>query len=130
MDHTKILEGSSVHDQEGEGEEDEETTHNVKAKVYSLKKEEGAWKELGLGVLKVKKHKGTGARRLLLRNSSTGKIMINFRIHVGMKPSVTKQVVSLMGHDDRGSGVPYRLRVKTEQAAQELKDVLDREVSP
>lgn len=43
-----------------------------------------------------------------------------------MKPSVTKQVVSLMGHDDKGNGVPYRLRVKTEQAAQELKDVLDK----
>lgn len=42
-----------------------------------------------------------------------------------MKPSVTKQVVSLMGHDDKGSGVPYRLRVKTEQAAHELKNALD-----
>ncbi|KAF9646565.1 hypothetical protein BDM02DRAFT_3118388 [Thelephora ganbajun] len=129
VDHTKILEGGSVHDQEGEGEEDEETIHSVKAKVYSLNKEEGAWKELGLGVLKVKRHKEAGARRLLLRNSSTGKITINFRIHAAMKPSVTKQVVSLMGHDDKGNGVPYRLRVKTEQAAQELKDVLDKEMS-
>jgi len=118
-----------VHDQEGEGEEDEETTHSVKTKVYCLKKEEGIWKELGLGVLKVKKHKETGARRLLLRNSSTGKIVINFRIHAAMKPSVTKQVVSLMGHDDKGNGAPYRLRVKTEQAAQELKDVLEKEMS-
>jgi len=114
-----------VHDQEGEGEEDEETTYSVKTKVYSLNKEEGAWKELGVGLLKVKKHKETGARRLLLRNSSTGKITVNFRIHTAMKPSVTKQVVSLMGHDDRGNGVPYRLRVKTEQTAHELKDVLD-----
>jgi len=147
VDHAKILESGSVHDQEGEGEEDEETTHSVKTKVYSLNKEEGAWKELGLGLLKVKKHKKTGTRRLLLRNSSTGKITIvghfhrlhlhlpmkthirlqNFRIHAAMKPSVTKQVVSLMGHDDKGNGVPYRLRVKTEQAAQELKDVLDKE---
>lgn len=76
VDHAKILEGGSVHDQEGEGEEDEETTHSVKTKVYSLNKEEGAWKELGVGLLKVKKHKETGARRLLLRNSSTGKIIV------------------------------------------------------
>lgn len=76
VDHAKILEGGSVHDQEGEGEEDEETTHSVKTKVYSLNREEGAWKELGVGLLKVKKHKGTGARRLLLRNSSTGKITV------------------------------------------------------
>ena len=46
-----------------------------------------------------------------------------------MKPSITKQVVSLMGHDDMGAGVPYRLRVKTEQAAKELKDALDKETS-
>jgi hypothetical protein len=44
-----------------------------------------------------------------------------------MKSSVVKQVVSLMGHDDKGNGVPFRLRVKTEQAAQELKEVLDKE---
>lgn len=75
-DRAKILEGGSVHDQEGEGEEDEETTHSVKTKVYSLNKEEGTWKELGVGLLKIKKHKETGARRLLLRNSSTGKITI------------------------------------------------------
>jgi hypothetical protein len=46
-----------------------------------------------------------------------------------MKPSVAKQIVSLMGHDDKGNGVPFRLRVKTEQAAQELKDALDKETS-
>lgn len=81
VDHTKILEGGSVHDQEGEGEEDEETAHSVKTKVYSLNKEEGAWKELGLGVLKVKKHKETEVRRLLMRNSSTGKITIVSEFH-------------------------------------------------
>jgi hypothetical protein len=32
-----------------------------------------------------------------------------------------------MGHDDKGNGVPFRLRVKTEQAAQQLKDALDKE---
>ena len=92
VDHAKILESGSVHDQEGEGEEDEETTHSVKTKVYFLNKEEGAWKELGLGLLKVKKHKETGARRLLLRNSSTGKITIvshfhRLHLHLCMKDS-------------------------------------------
>lgn len=136
-----------MHDQEGEGEEDEEVIHSVKTKVYSLNKEESVWKDLGLGVLKLKKHKETEARRLLLRNSSTGKVIIvcqrhqihfhthversrllqNFRPYPGMKVSVTKQVVSLVGHDDKCNGVPLRLRVKTEQSAQELKDVLDKE---
>lgn len=134
-----------MHDQEGEGEEDEEIIHSVKAKVYTLNKEEGSWKDLGLGMLKVKRHKETGARRLLLRNSSTGKVAIvsqfrrlrlyphvghsclfqNFRLYSGMNPTVAKQVVSFMGHDDKGKGLPFRLRVKTEPAAQELKDVLE-----
>jgi nucleoporin NUP2 len=45
-----------------------------------------------------------------------------------MKPSVSKQIVSFMGHDEQGTPVPFRLRVKTEAAANELKDALDLEV--
>jgi nucleoporin NUP2 len=42
------------HDEEGEGEENEETTHTTKSKVYKLVKdssEDGkpGWKELGVG---------------------------------------------------------------------------------
>ena len=54
-----------------------------------------------------------------------------------MKPSVARQVVSLMGRDDKpGNGVPGRLRIagqtssfKTEQAVQQLKDTPDKEMS-
>jgi nucleoporin NUP2 len=70
------------HDLEGEGEEDEETAHSVKAKVYRMSKktEEGIeksyWADLGTGVLRLKKHKESPARRMLMRNSNTGKILI------------------------------------------------------
>jgi len=130
VDHAKILSPVSVHDQEGEGEEEEETIHNVKTKVYKMNKAEGVveWTDMGIGFLRMKKHKETGSRRLLLRNSSTGKLVINFNLHTGMKPTSNKQTVSFMGHDDQGSAVPFRLRVKTESAAQELKDMLDREI--
>lgn len=60
-------------------------------------------------------------------HAERSRLLQNFRLYAGMRPSVTKQVVSLMGHDDKGNGVPFRLRVKTEQTAQELKDVLDKE---
>jgi nucleoporin NUP2 len=44
---------SSQHDEEGEGEESEETLHATKVKVFRLKpKEEGAaqgWADLGVG---------------------------------------------------------------------------------
>jgi len=130
VEHAKILSPVSVHDQEGEGEEGEETRHSVKSKVYKLNKAEGGagWTDMGTGILRVKKHNETDRRRLLLRNSSTGKLVINFNIHAGMKPSSNKQTVSFMGHDDHGSAIPFRLRVKTESAAQELKNVLDREI--
>lgn len=51
VDHAKILSPTSVHDQEGEGEEDEDTTHSVKAKVYKLTKLDGAatWSDMGIG---------------------------------------------------------------------------------
>jgi nucleoporin NUP2 len=95
VDHAKILSPVSVHDREGEGEEDEDTTHSVKCKVYKLNKEEGGagWSDMGIGerstclpsetaiefhqgILRVKQHKDTGSRRILLRNSSTGKLVI------------------------------------------------------
>ncbi len=51
-----------------------------------------------------------------------------------MNPTVTKTVVSLMGHDNseaaaqKGAVVPLKLRLKTEQQATELKSALDREL--
>lgn len=51
----------------------------------------------------------------------------NFNIYKAMDPSVAKNVVSFMGHDD-GTSVPYKIRVKTEAMAGELKAALDREI--
>ncbi|TCD67857.1 hypothetical protein EIP91_011854 [Steccherinum ochraceum] len=128
---------TSVHDQDGEGEQDETSEHQVRSKVYKMsKKDDGsqAWTDLGVGLLKVKKHSSTGTRRLLLRNSSTGKIVINFNIYTGMTPSVAKNTVSFVGHDNTeqaavpGSATPFKLRVKTEGEAHELKDALDRAI--
>jgi nucleoporin NUP2 len=72
------LNTDNKHDQEGAGEEDEETVHSVKLKSYVLREEEDKknWVEMGYGVLRLKKHKDTGARRVLLRSSSTGQILI------------------------------------------------------
>lgn len=88
---------SHNHDEEGEGEEDEETTHVVRCKVYRLSKSEdkSEWKDLGVGssfpswpklalmykplptgMFRLKKHKETHVRRVLMRNSNTGRILI------------------------------------------------------
>ena len=97
-DEPPPLFAGSVHDKEGEGEEEEETTHEIRSKVYKMMKDDegkSRWAEQGVGaylcscaegslvlmswlagVLRVKKHKENDSRRVLLRNSSTGKVVI------------------------------------------------------
>ncbi|KAG1746296.1 hypothetical protein EDD22DRAFT_958381 [Suillus occidentalis] len=129
QDDARLL-PTSNHDGEGEGEEDEETTHTVKAKVFKLLKtsDKPEWKELGIGMFRLKKHKETGARRALMRNSATGRIIINFRLFVSLTPTLMKTMVSFVGHDE-GAPASFRIRVKTPEQAQELKNALDREVA-
>jgi nucleoporin NUP2 len=47
-----VLGGPNPHDVEGEGEEDEETTHEIKAKAFKLKTDKDGktlWAEMGVG---------------------------------------------------------------------------------
>ncbi|KZT29024.1 hypothetical protein NEOLEDRAFT_1175356 [Neolentinus lepideus HHB14362 ss-1] len=122
---------NSIHDLEGQGEEDEETTHSVKSKVYRFTKnpddEKGKWVDMGVGVLKLKKHKETDARRMLLRNTSTGRVIINFKIYAGLTPKVNSKLVSFTGHEE-GQAVNYQLRVKTTEDAEQLNQALNREI--
>ncbi|KAF8650383.1 hypothetical protein AX16_005192 [Volvariella volvacea WC 439] len=123
--------GHSPHDEEGEGEEDEITVHSVKVKAYRWRKEEeggAGWAELGAGQLRLKKHRESEKRRLLLRNSASGKININFNIYEGFKASVTKKAVTFTGHD-AGVSRTYSVRAATEAQAQELKDAINREAA-
>ncbi|KAG5638453.1 hypothetical protein H0H81_012518 [Sphagnurus paluster] len=125
------LNTKSPHDEEGEGEEQEETVHAVKLKAFRLSKGESgsSWLELGYGVLRLKKHKETEARRLLLRNSSTGKININFNIYSGLKPTQSKKALTFIGHDEAGASHTYSVRLQNEEHATSLKEAIDREIA-
>lgn len=50
-DEAAKLMPTRTHDEEGEGEEGEETTHAVKAKVYKMlkTKDESKWGDMGIG---------------------------------------------------------------------------------
>jgi nucleoporin NUP2 len=123
---------TKTHDEEGEGEEDEETTHTTKSKVYKLhKKDDGGqeWKDLGVGMLRLKTHTTTGSRRVLLRNSSTGKVTINFNIYSGLNPSLATKFITFVGHDEDGVSATYKLRTQSDQHAADLKIALDREIA-
>ncbi|KAF8236616.1 hypothetical protein L208DRAFT_1390760 [Tricholoma matsutake] len=124
--------GNNPHDEEGEGEEQEDTVYSIKLRAFRLKKAEEpggpGWVELGYGVLRLKKHKETEARRMLLRNSSTGKININFNLYSGLKPSQTKKAVTFVGHDD-GVSQTYSVRLQSEEQAAKLKEALEKEIA-
>lgn len=122
----------TAHDVEGEGEEEEETIHSVRLKAHRMRKadEKGgqAWVELGVGYLRLKRHKETDARRMLLRNSSTGKININFKLYPGFKVTQTKKSLTFIGHDS-GVAQTYNVRLPNEDQIRELKAAIEREVA-
>ena len=94
-------------------------------------------------MLRLKQHKENGTRRMLLRNSGTGKLTIvsgltlspqyilnapqNFNIYPGMNTTASGKVVTFVGHEE-GTSTTYRLRVKSEEQANELKRAVDREI--
>ena len=54
-------------------------------------------------------------------------VLQNFLIHSGMNAAVADKTVSFMGHEE-GVSTPYRIRMKTNEQAKELKAALDREI--
>ncbi|KAJ7268695.1 hypothetical protein B0H12DRAFT_1229597 [Mycena haematopus] len=117
-------------DAEGEGEEDEETLQQAKVKAFRLRKNEGegGWLDIGTGFTRLKKHKETSARRLLLRNSA-GKIQINFSLYSGLKASQSKKSLTFVGHDAAGESQTYSLRFRSEDAAKEFQAAMEKEIA-
>ncbi|THH16192.1 hypothetical protein EW146_g4407 [Bondarzewia mesenterica] len=123
-------EGSeNPYDKEGPGEEDEETIHTVKAVVYMMPTSGGAWKGLGTGMTRLKKHKTTDARRIIHRTSAKGKVTMNFSLYPGMTPKSAKNTVTFVGVDDDKKPTRYRLRLSTDVAAADLQNALEREIA-
>jgi nucleoporin NUP2 len=52
----------------------------------------------------------------------------NFIIYPGLSPTSTSHFVSFVGHED-GSSTAFKLRLKTEADAGELKAAMDREIA-
>jgi nucleoporin NUP2 len=61
-----------------EGEEEETTLHSIKAKISKLAVEggKGEWKPMGLGWLKLKRHDESGTQRILLRDSTSRRVIL------------------------------------------------------
>lgn len=108
----------------GEGEEEESSLHEVRCKIWNLS--DGKWNDLGIGSLKIKKHKTTSKQRVLVRNEGNGKVTVNFNIMSTFKPTQDKNVVTFLGFDQSGKPTNYRCKIKTEGDAKDLKEALEK----
>ncbi|KAG8976958.1 hypothetical protein FRB90_008978, partial [Tulasnella sp. 427] len=72
------------------GEEDEETRHQTRGRLFQLS-EDGAWKERGIGTLKinVKRHAGTRAR-LIMRADAVHRVILNAPLFHGMSVTLAQ----------------------------------------
>ncbi len=126
----------------GPGEEDELVVHEVRAKALKLvtskegsdsesntsKDKKSPWKTMGVGPVRVLKHKTTGAVRLLLRAEPRGHIALNKALlpNFNYKPEPGGKYVKLTTSSDTGAGLEtWMLQVKTKEAAQVLAEVLE-----
>ncbi|XP_042004181.1 ran-binding protein 1 homolog c-like [Salvia splendens] len=69
------------------GEENEDVLLDLKAKLYRFDKEANQWKERGVGMVKLLKHKETSKIRLVMRQNKTLKICANHLV----QPTMTVQ---------------------------------------
>ncbi|KAG8797331.1 hypothetical protein FRC16_009013 [Serendipita sp. 398] len=125
---TGLALGEDKFDQPGPGEENEESLFNVRGKV--MKFSGSAWADLGIGQIRVYKHKETGAKRIFARNSKSGRILLNFAPFAKMEPKIDEQKANFMrmtGMDD-GRLVKILIKLKEAKEAAELVAALQKEV--
>ena len=116
-------EGGNPFSKPGEGEENENTLHEVRCSVIKL--EDGQWHKSGTGTIAVKEDRETGKHRLLARNEVNSNVMVNFRITPQLEVSVEKTFLIFVGFDG-SKPQPYRVRTKTKEQAEELKRAIDK----
>ncbi|KAJ7781907.1 hypothetical protein DFH07DRAFT_791951 [Mycena maculata] len=103
------------------GEEEEETLHQVRGKLYSLV-DGTQWKERGTGTLKlnVRRSDGGGAR-LVMRKEAVYTVLLNVTLFHGMRCALAQDPRYLrLSVLEGGVATHYNLRVGSAKAAQEL----------
>ncbi|KAJ7019790.1 hypothetical protein C8F04DRAFT_1146674 [Mycena alexandri] len=108
------------------GEEDEETLHQVRGKLYSLV-DGTQWKERGTGTLKlnVRRSDGGGAR-LVMRKEAVYTVLLNVTLFHGMRCTLAQDPRYLrLSVLEGGVATHYNLRVGSAKAAQELMNEIN-----
>ena len=101
------------------GEEDEEALFSHRAKLYRFDTDKKAWKERGLGDMKILEHKKTGKARILMRREQVLKLCCNHYITSDMSLTVLKgdNQLAWFTHCDFAEGV-----AKAEKLAVKFKE--------
>ncbi|KAI6041235.1 hypothetical protein EDC04DRAFT_1302002 [Pisolithus marmoratus] len=113
------------------GEEEEETIHQVRGKLYVLCPQ-NQWKERGTGQLRlnVRRADGGGAR-LVMRKEAVYTVILNVTLFPGMKCFIAQDPRYLrFSAIDGGTTVHYNLRVSNAKIAQELLEEIDANIPP
>ncbi|KAJ7067825.1 hypothetical protein C8F01DRAFT_577251 [Mycena amicta] len=112
------------------GEEDEETVHQVRGKLFVLL--DGQWKERGTGMLKinVRRSDGGGAR-LVMRKEAVYAVLLNVTLFHGMQCVIAQDPRYLrLSFLEAGQATHYNLRVGSAKAAQDLLNEINANVPP
>lgn len=80
-DAASNAENGNVEKVEPEENAEEETLHEVRAKL--VRSEAGQWKKYGAGILRLYRHRKTGKGRMVIRNQ-IGKVQFNVGVSRGM----------------------------------------------
>ena len=106
---------------QGQGEEGETTSHEVRAKIWRL--DGGQWQDMGVCILRIKTSKETSKSRVLARNAVNGNVVLNFALYQGLRVTCEKSVLLFLGFVD-AKPCNLRCKVKTNEAAESLKEAL------
>ncbi|KAG6879944.1 hypothetical protein C0992_009302 [Termitomyces sp. T32_za158] len=113
------------------GEEDEQTIHQVRGKLFSLV-DGNQWKERGTGLLKlnVKRSDGSGAR-LVMRKEAVYALLLNVTLFPGMRCSLAQDPRYLrMSVIENGATIHYNLRLANAKIANELLEEIVANIPP
>ncbi|KAH7890901.1 hypothetical protein F5I97DRAFT_100735 [Phlebopus sp. FC_14] len=108
------------------GEEEEETIHQVRGKLYVLCPQ-NQWKERGTGLLKlnVRRSDGGGAR-LVMRKEAVYTVLLNVTLFQGMKCFVAQDARYIrFSVIENGATLHYNLRLSNAKIANELLEEIN-----
>ncbi|KAI0262285.1 hypothetical protein BC834DRAFT_925245 [Gloeopeniophorella convolvens] len=108
------------------GEEEDETVHSVRGKLYVLSAQ-NQWKERGTGVLRLNRRRADHAgARLVMRKDAVYAVLLNVTLFRGMSCAVAQDPRYLrFSVLAPGGTTHYNLRVASAKAAAELLQVIE-----